>query len=102
MTIINDDTMQPISAPMPVPVQETPSRQIHNKLLNLRDGLDQICVRFNEKLAPVMKDRPTPPESNEVRGNPELPPLFEQYCELIDHIELVVRDINAKLDNVSI
>lgn len=94
MTIINDQTM-------PTPVQESPSEQIHAKLLNLRDSLNQVCIDMTDKLSPVMKDYPVPSE-DKARGNSGLPPLFEQYSELIDNIELVIEDINVKLNSVDI
>lgn len=81
---------------MPVPVQETPSEQIHAKLLN------QVCIDMTDKVSPVMRDYPAPSETAGVNTNSALPPLFQQYSELIDHIELVIEDINLKLDNVDI
>jgi len=89
--------------PMPSPVEpESPSEHIHNKLLNLRDRLDGVSSQIGDKLSPVMKNHPIPPQSNEERGNSGMPPLFEQYSELIGHIELVVDDINFKLNHVDI
>lgn len=93
--------VQPM-APVPVPVQKSPSQQIHKRLLNLRDNLDQVSAQITEKLTLVMDDTPSLCEDPTKETISSLPPLFTQYDELIGHIDLVVRDINSKLDSVDI